>query len=349
METPNNTKNLLIKIDTLSVVKILLILIILFVFYLIRDIVFIFIAAIIISFIFSPIVDGLEKRRVPRIWGTIFVYLTLLVIFVGIIVPLVPIFSREVDFLIEKVPAYYERLNQYVGGSDYSWSGIGQRFLLTWFNKIDWTGYGLFSLLGTFLGGLLVIIAIFIIAFYITIQKDSLGPGLKFLIPSKYRNDFSRLIDLIQKDIGAWSRSLLILCLIVGTLDYIGLTILGVKLALALAVIAGLFELIPFAGPWLAGILAILVTFTQSPLQALMVAILFLVVQQIEANFITPNIMKKAIGLNPLLTILMLLIGAKLAGPLGIVLSVPIATICIILVKEYLRIRNNKVPAEVNH
>jgi predicted PurR-regulated permease PerM len=147
---------------------------------------------------------------------------------------------------------------------------------------------------------------------------------------------------LIQKDIGAWGRGLLVLCLVVGLMDYIGLKILGVNFALALAVLAGVLEVVPWLGPWLAGIPAVVVALTQSPIKALMVAILYIAVQQIENNLIVPQVMRRAIGLNPLLVILILLIGAKLAGPAGIILAVPIVTIIVILIKEYLRIKGEQ-------
>lgn len=329
----------IIKIDPWSIVKILFVLIILGLLYLIRDIVLIFFAAVILTFIFSPFVDSLEKRKVSRVLGTLLIYLLILFILIGIIVPLIPTLSQEVNFLIKKLPAYYEDARQYFGGPDQGWPGILQQLFTEWSSKINITSQGIFSLLGTFFGWLFVVGTVFVIAFYLTVQKEALEQTIKALTPEKYKESVARLTNLIQRDIGAWARGLLILCLVVGLMDYIGLKILGVNFALVLACLAGIFEVVPWLGPWLAGIPAVLVALTQSPLKALMVAILYIAVQQIENNLIVPHIMKRAIGLNPLLVVLVLLIGAKLAGPIGIILAVPLVTIGVILVKEYLRIK----------
>jgi predicted PurR-regulated permease PerM len=110
---------------------------------------------------------------------------------------------------------------------------------------------------------------------------------------------------------------------------------LGVKFALTLALVAALTEAIPYIGPWLGAIPAVIIAFLQSPTLALLVIILYVVIQQVENVLLTPNIMHRAVGLDPLVIIVILLIGGKLAGPLGMILAVPLATICSILVREY--------------
>ncbi|MGC9048773.1 MAG: AI-2E family transporter [Patescibacteria group bacterium] len=333
-----NTQTTIIKIDPWSVIKILSILIILAFLYLIRDIILIFLGAVILSFIFLPVVDALEKKGISRFLGTFLVYLAILLILIGIIIPLIPAFIREFNFLIEKVPAYYEFIRQYIGGLDPGWSKILQNLLNKWSSKIDLSGFEIFSVFGAIFGWIFILSTLLIIAFYLTVQKEVLKQTLTALTPEKYKENIARLIELIQKDIGAWGRGLLILCLVVGLMDYIGLKILGINFALTLAILGGVFEVVPWLGPWLAGIFAVVVALTQSPVKALMVAILYIAVQQIENNLIVPQVMKRAVGLNPLLVILILLIGAKLAGPAGIILAVPVVTVIIILVKEYFKV-----------
>jgi len=140
-----------------------------------------------------------------------------------------------------------------------------------------------------------------------------------------------------QKEIGDWGRGMLILCLFVGALTYIGLSVLGIKFALTLALIAGLTELVPYIGPWLGGVPAVMIAFLVSPTLALVVIILYIVIQQIQNILVTPYIMHKAVGLDPLIIVIILLIGGKIAGPLGMILAVPAATILSILFKEYLK------------
>jgi predicted PurR-regulated permease PerM len=112
---------------------------------------------------------------------------------------------------------------------------------------------------------------------------------------------------------------------IVGCLTYIGLYFLGIKYALTLALVAALLEIIPYIGPILAAIPAVILGFAQSPFLALLVILLFVVIQQLENYIIVPQVMKKTVGLNPIVIIIVMLIGAKLAGVIGIILAVPVA------------------------
>jgi predicted PurR-regulated permease PerM len=183
---------------------------------------------------------------------------------------------------------------------------------------------------------------IFLLSFYLSIRKRTVREFVNSLVPEKYQNFLENFINAAKEEIGAWARGMCLLCLFVGGLVYLGLIIMGVKYSLTLAVIAGLFEIIPYVGPWLAGVIAAMVALTQSPSLALFVIIFYLVVQQIENAVISPNIMHRAVGLDPMVVIVALLIGGKLAGPMGMILAVPLATIITILIKYYLRYKKGK-------
>ena len=122
--------------------------------------------------------------------------------------------------------------------------------------------------------------------------------------------------------------------LIVGVLTYIGLSLLGVKYALVLALIAALFEIIPYLGPILAAVPATILAFFQAPFLALTVVLLFTVINQVENYIIVPQVMKRTVGLSPIVIIVVMLIGAKLAGILGVILAVPTAAAITEIVKD---------------
>jgi predicted PurR-regulated permease PerM len=332
-------KTLVIKIDPWSIIKISLLFLFVFFLYLIKDIILIFLTATILSFIFSPFVDFLEKKGFLRFVATLIVYLIILLIFIGIIIPIVPIFIKELNFLIEKIPSYYESLLSYLSKPQHGWSKIIRDLFSKWPTKSGLVSFEIFSILGGFLGSIFVFITTLIVAFYLTAQKDFLKKALIFFFPTNYKENISKLYELIQKDIGNWGRGLLFLCFFVGFLDYLGLKILNVNFALSLAILGGLLEVIPWFGPWFAGFLAFFIALVQSPIKALMVAILYLAVQQIENNLVVPQVMSKVTGLNPLIVILVLLIGAKLGGPIGIILATPTVTIISLIIKEYLKIK----------
>ena len=152
----------------------------------------------------------------------------------------------------------------------------------------------------------------------------------------KQEKKIANVVAKVENGLGRWVRGQLILSLIVGVLTYIGLTILGIPFALPLALIAGIFEIIPIIGPIIASIPAILVGLTIAPFLGLAVASLFLIIQQLENNLIVPMVMSKVIGLQPPVVIVALLIGVKLAGIGGAFLAVPILVVVKIVVKEFM-------------
>jgi predicted PurR-regulated permease PerM len=184
------------------------------------------------------------------------------------------------------------------------------------------------------IGGLAALLVVLVLAFYIVVEDDRARKYFKNLAPVEYQPYISQLIGKMQTKMGAWLRAQIILGLIVGVAVYIGLSLLGVKYALLLALMAGLFELIPYAGPVLSLIPAVLISFVQSPIKGLFVIILYLVVQQLENNILVPKIMQKVVGLNPVVSIVAMLIGWKLGGVLGAILAIPVATMAAVLLED---------------
>ena len=153
-------------------------------------------------------------------------------------------------------------------------------------------------------------------------------------LPSHIQPYLFGLFDRIQKKFGLWLRGEIILMVIVGLFSYVGLLILGVDYALILGIIAGLAELVPYAGPVISAIPAVLIAATQSPLKALFVLVLYFAIQQLENNVIVPKVMQHAVGMNPLVSILSLLIGFQLAGVMGALLAIPVTTALSVVVGD---------------
>ena len=147
---------------------------------------------------------------------------------------------------------------------------------------------------------------------------------IRSVTPSAYQPYLVQMMRRLKAKLGSWLRGQLLLMLIIGVLVYIGLKLLGAEYALVLALWAGLTEIIPYVGPILGAIPAIFLAFSDSPLQALLVAALYLVVQQLENNLIVPMVMKRTVGLNPVVSIVAIAIGAKLGGVIGAVLAIPL-------------------------
>jgi predicted PurR-regulated permease PerM len=144
-----------------------------------------------------------------------------------------------------------------------------------------------------------------------------------------------RLIAKIQRKMGLWVVGQFILSVFIFILTYIGLTILGVEYALVLALIAGLLEVVPYIGPFVSAMPAIFFALIQSPPLVIGVIILYILIQKTEGYVLVPKIMEKTVGTSPLVVLLALLIGFKLAGILGVLLAVPLTGAITVIIQEF--------------
>jgi predicted PurR-regulated permease PerM len=193
-------------------------------------------------------------------------------------------------------------------------------------NTLAGSSAGAFAALSAIFGGITSFILIVVFSFYFSVQETGVDDFLRVITPIKEQAYVLHLWKRSQEKIGKWMQGQIILGLIVGILLYLGLTILGVQHALLLAVLAGLFELIPVFGQILAAIPAVALGFAGGGItMALLIVGLYVLIQQFEAHLIYPVVVKKVVGIPPLMVILALLIGYELVGFLGILLSVPIA------------------------
>ncbi|MCD4705141.1 AI-2E family transporter, partial [bacterium] len=183
-------------------------------------------------------------------------------------------------------------------------------------------------------------ITILVISFYFTTEENAIKKFTDAIIPKKYRAYTIDLFSRIQIKLGQWLRGQLILSVIIFAVTFLGLIFLGIffdiKYILVLALLAGVLEIIPYFGPWIAGIIAILLTLTQSGPAAIFVGILYLIVQQLENGVIVPKFIGKSVGLNPIIVIIAILVGFKLAGIIGGLISVPIAAALSVFIVDFL-------------
>lgn len=326
-------KTTIIKIDIWSVVKVVLVILVLWFLYLIRDVILILFIAGLLAAIITPAVNYFERKKIPRWIGAVIIYLAILLILTSIGLVVIPTVVAQSRLLISQLPEF---LKSFFGEMSTQTKGELISLLNSWLSKSAISGKTIFSILGTVTGQIVSLFMIFVIAFYLSIKKKGVRVFANSFISPKYQKFLEHFVIAVQKEIGAWGRGLCFVCLFVGVLVYLGLTILGVKYALVLAVIAGLAEAIPYVGPWLSGMIAAIVALPQSSTLALLVIILFIIIQQIENTIISPYVMHRAVGLDPLIIIVVLLIGGKIAGPIGMILAIPAATVASIVVRYYL-------------
>lgn len=353
----NDQTNARLKVDIsmASIFKVIGVLLLIWFIYAVKDVFAVLFVALILSASFDVWVDWLQKKKIPRVLGVMLIYLVLFLVLSLVVALLIPPITEQVKELSNDLPQYWGKLvsgfqflNQY--STDHGLLDEAQKLLNSVGGISGKAAGGVFSILSGAFGGVVIFFLALVLTFYITVEEQALKRAIKFVTPDKYQPYVIQLTSRIQNKIGRWLRGQLVLCFIVGLLVYIGLLILGVKYALVLALLAGLLEFIPYMGPLLGAIPAVLLSFTQSPFKALLVIALYFVIQELENNIIAPKVMQKAVGLNPIITIVVLLIGAKLGGVIGALLSIPIATAVGVFAKDFFAGRkfDGKVESDEN-
>lgn len=312
----------------------------LFFLYFIKDLIIILFVSFVFAAALNPTVNYLEKKRkFPRAFSVLSIYLIFLAIFALIMVSFIPLFIDEFGQLIQNFSLYSQKIPGFQPET-----GLRENFgkIFDYLNAIfGKTGKEMFLAIFNLFGGLGYFIFILIITFYLVIAKNEIKRLIYNFTPIKYQEYILPFISRAQEKIGFWFKGQLILCFIIGLISYIGLLIIGTRFALVLALFAGLTEIIPYIGPWIGGVLAVIITLFQSPFKALMVGVLYLLIQQLENAFIVPRVMHKVVGLNPIIIICSLWIGGKIGGILGMLVAVPAAGAISILIKDFLELKKH--------
>ncbi len=320
MNEPQNTVN----ISTITILKVVFVGLLLLFLFAIRDILLLLLISVIISSAIDPLVDFLYKRRIPRALSVLFVYLVFIGIFVLIGVLLAP--SIGIQFNDLSQTDYLEQFQSKLGlvNNSLGDSSIGrtiQENIKSWAAGFSSTLFD--TTKGVFTGAVSVI-TVLTISFYLTVEENGMKNLIKNLTPFKHQAYAAKLINQIQRKMGYWVLGQVILSALIFGLTYIGLTVLNVKFALVLAVVAGILEIIPYIGPFLSLVPAVFFAFLQNPALAVAVIVLYIVVQQLENHVVVPVVMSKSVGLHPVLVITGILVGGTLGGVIGAIIAVPV-------------------------
>jgi len=340
-------QKLQIEISTETILKAIFIILAIWFLFLVKDIILLLFVAIIISSAIEPIIDILETKKIPRVIGVMSIYLLLFFIIGLMISFLIPPITYQLNDLSQNIPQHYQKMqDSFKPISDFFQTKNVDVSIQDFFSNADsWVSRASQNIFSTTVGvfsGLISTIVVLSLAFYMTLVKDGINKFVALVTPGKHQKYAIGLTIKIKHQIGKWLQGQLMLMLIIFILDFIGLSIIGIPYALVLAVIAGLLEIIPYIGPVLAAIPGIILGFLISPLIGLLAFVIYFIVQQAEGHILTPLIMKKAVGLNPVAVILALLAGAKLGGILGAIIAIPVATALGIFIKDLFS-KNNKI------
>lgn len=320
-----------IHISVWTIFKVALAVLALFLIWKLWGIIVMVFIALALAALIDPFADWFEKRRIPRALAVLVIYVVLFGLLGLALISLIPPILTEVSELVKNFGGLWERaVGAFVNVQEVSARyGVEQNIESALRSFETGLSNAIGSALGTirgFFGGIVSFVIVLVLTFYMVVEQDAVRKALRAVAPPDYHAYLSGLATRMQHKIGLWLRGVLVLMLVIGVLSYIGLLILGVDYALVLALVAGLAEVIPYAGPIIAAIPAVILAFAQEPIKGLFVIVLYFAIQQLENNLLVPKVMQRAVGLNPVVSIVALLIGAKLAGVLGAVLAIPVAT-----------------------
>jgi predicted PurR-regulated permease PerM len=305
----------------------------------IREVVAIFFVSLLLAALIDPFADWFSKRNIPRGLSVLIVYTVLLTLVVLVVVGIIPIIADQFAQLISNLSNFSDRITDTLARvqSFSARHGLSENISssLTAFEQgINQSANSLLTTVKGFFGGIATLFIVLVLTFYMVTEGEKMNKYFKSLAPVEYQPFIAEILNKMQIKIGAWLRGQLLLGFVIGVVTFIGLSILGVRYALLLAIIAGLFELIPYIGPIFSAIPAVIIALAQTPWLAIAVVILYLIIQQMENNFLVPKIMQKVTGLNPIISIIAFLIGLKVGGIVGAIFAIPLATILMVLVED---------------
>ena len=303
--------------------------------YRFNQVIFILFVAIVIGTVIRPAVGWLHQRGISQKVGVILVYLLLLLLLTGFLLLLFPLISDQSKTIAAAIPDYYQNLREWVVMNPNQSLASLREFLPATLPKlipVQQTGQELMTSAGQ-IAGYVTLLAkviftatiILVLAFYWTLEGPRIIQAYLLLIPQNQRESISELISAMESKVGFYMIGQAFLCLVIGIMALVAYLLIGLPNALVLALIAGVLEAVPMIGPLLGAIPAALVALSIAPGKLIWVIVATVVIQQLENSLLVPRIMRKAVGVNPFVTLLALFAFSTLFGLAGALMAIPIA------------------------
>ena len=320
------------------------------------------ILAIVTYYLFNPLVNWLEKHKVKRIWGIILLFLAIIALLTGLIVLIVPVIQEQVISFVENFPGYVDTLSNTF--NQWSANSIFEPTINSatkWFygfirdvpgnivDNLKTTADGISNVVSTVSNIVITLVILPIFLFFLLKDDKQFIQYTIKIIPPKFRRDFITVLATINEQVGSYIKGQLIVSICIGILMYIGFIIIGLDYAAILALVAAVTCIIPFIGPAIAIIPALIIALIVSPFMLIKLLVVWIVVQTLESNFVSPNIMGKSLNIHPLTIIIVLLVMGELLGVVGLILGIPIYAIIKVIISfifQKIKMRYNKYYGE---
>ncbi len=302
-----------------------------------------FVISIIIAYLLNPFVNFLHQKGFSRLMAILFIYVTAILSIVALFVYYTPVFIAQLKDFAEQFPEilknFESALNTYYRNREMLPESVQmgiETSLLRVETEITEMISNFFAYIGNSISKFFVLIVVPFVVFYMLKDLQVLENFLITLFPKKYRREILKVIRNIDEALGNYIRGQITVCFVVGIFSYIGYLIIGIKYPLLLAMLVSLTNIIPYLGPIIGAAPALFIAITISPIMIVKVLIVNVVVQQLEGNVISPQIIGKKLQLHPLGIILALLLGGQLGGIWGLIFAVPILAVIKVITQHIL-------------
>ena len=361
-----DTKSYSISITPKTILTVLLIIASAFLLWTVKGTVLVVLLAVVIASFIDGGVRFFQRFHIPRTLAVTIMYVTGILVLVGFLYLFIPVLLDELLALLQLLPPD-SPIAQFINPEDDGgfMGALGQLtdttnanpFELVQMLRSELSALNILETLSIFFGGVVNIILVAVISFYLSVLDDGVGQFLRIVTPLQHEEHVLSIWERSRAKIAGWFRGQVLLALIEGVLTYVGLLIIGVPYALIIGIVAFFMSLIPY-GVLLSGFVAVVVGFFAGGIpMALTTFIFILILQQLENYVWQPLIINSVTGVPSLIIIISLVIGAQLAGLMGLLLAVPIAVVILEIIHDAERRRlaynrddemqSNEAPEEI--
>jgi predicted PurR-regulated permease PerM len=313
--------------------------------YRFNQVIFVLFIAIVMGTVLRPAVNWLHRRGLPQIAGAILVFLLLLALLIGFVLVLFPLIVEQGTTIVAAVPGYYQSLREWMINSPIQLIVRLSEFLpatLPGLGATQQTGQQMRTFAGQAVGYvasaaqvIFMATAILLLTFHWTLEGPRTIRSLLLLVPKGQRESIGELISAMETKVGSYIAGQAVLCVVIGLMALVAYLLIGLPNALVLALLAGVLEAVPMIGPLLGAIPAALVALSLSPAKLVWVIVATIVIQQLENSLLVPRVMRKAVGVNPFVSLLAIFAFSSFFGIAGALMAIPMAAIIQLLLDRY--------------
>jgi len=311
------------EISWASAAKFFIVALLILAIYFFRDLIALFISAIVIATVVESPTAFLIKKGLPRFLAVMVIYLGFLLGIALLAYLFTPVLISEFQGFTETILNIFNRVFRLSFLTPETIAEV-QTNLLDFFRGFGEGTGAAFRFATQFTRSVFSLVVVFVTSFYLALQGRTVERIIRLLSQGKYESYFLGLWGRAQRKIGRWFYGQILLSAAIGASVFLGLLLLGVAYPLLIGILAGLLEIVPVVGPVITGLIAFVIAAQKGIDLAFYTIILFVIIQQVETHLLVPGVMRRSIGLNPVVVVFALLIGGKLAGLWGVILAVPL-------------------------